>query len=63
MTTMRGWIQRKAGFHETVIDVGEFPYILDVKTDVHICPFEFTEKYCETKEMDKKLLKKFRYEN
>jgi len=62
LDTMSGKKIRKAGFHETVIDVGEFPYILDVKTDVHIFSFEFAEKLLETKEMDKKLLKEFGYE-
>ncbi len=63
LDTMSAKKIKKAGFHETVIDAGEFPYILDVKTDTHICPFEFVEKYCETKEVDIKLLKDFGYEN
>ena len=62
LDTMSAKEIKKAGFHETVIDAGEFPYILDVKTDTHICPFEFVEKYCETKEVDIKLLKDFGYE-
>ena len=62
LDTMSAVKIRKAGYHETVIDAGEFPYFLDVKTDTHICPFEFMEGYLDTKEMDKKLLKEFGYE-
>ena len=63
LDTMSGKKMRKAGFDEFVIDAGEYPYILGVKTDTHISPFEFVEQICETKEMDLKLLKEFGYEN
>ncbi|HDY90147.1 MAG TPA: hypothetical protein ENH82_18765 [bacterium] len=63
LDTMSGKKMRKAGFKEVVIDAGEYPYILGVKTDTHISPFEFVEQICETKEMDTKLLKEFGYEN
>jgi len=63
LDTMSGKKIKKAGFHEMIIDVGDYSYTLGIKTDVHISPFEFVEQICETKEVDTKLMEDFGYEN
>ncbi len=63
LDTMSGKKMKKAGFRETIIDVGDYSYTLGIKTDVHISPFEFVEQICETREVDTKLMEDFGYEN
>ena len=62
LDTMSGKKMKKAGFRETIIDVGDYSYTLGIKTDVHISPFEFVEQICETREVDTKLMEDFGYE-
>lgn len=63
LDTMSGKKIKKAGFHETVIDAGEYPYILGVKTAIHISPFEFLLTVLENKKVDKNIFKHFGYED